>query len=108
MDGGIFLSFEKITKIDLVDSIYKNTNCQKTDIQKIVDAFLDSVKKCLSEGNSIELRGFGTFEPRLRKARENTRNPKSGEVVSMVEHYVAAFRAGKELKHLMYTLTPHI
>lgn len=102
------MSFEKITKIDLVDSIYKNTDCKKADIQKIVDSFLDSVKKCLSEGSSIELRGFGTFEPRLRKARKNTRNPKSGEIVSMTEHYVAAFRAGKELKRLMYTLPPRI
>ena len=98
------MSFRKITKIDLVDSIYKDTDCQKADVQKMVDSFLGAIKNYLSQGSSIELRGFGTFEPRLRKARDNARNPKNGDPVSMPEHYVAAFRAGKELRSLMYML----
>ena len=58
----------------------------------------------MSCGSTIELRGFGTFEPRLRKGREKARNPKTGEIVSMAPHYVAAFRAGKDLKQALYSL----
>ena len=62
------------------------------------------MKSSLSEGKVIELRGFGTFEPRLRKGRENARNPKTGEILSSSPHYVVAFRSGRELKKSLLEL----
>ncbi|MBQ0051325.1 MAG: integration host factor subunit beta [Treponema sp.] len=88
----------KITKMDIVENIYGETGFEKRDVQKIVDKFLDELKVSLEKGNTIELRGFGTFEARLRKGRDEARNPKTGEKVSVASHYVAAFRAGRELK----------
>lgn len=95
---------QKITKKDLVENIYVNTNYDKQDIQNIVDKFLVSVKKTLEKGDSIELRGFGTFELRKRKGKEQARNPKTGEIVSVKPHYVAAFRAGQDLKEHLWNL----
>ena len=69
-----------------------------------MDAFLESLAEELLEGNTIELRGFGTFEPRLRKGRENARNPKTGESLSSAPHYVVAFRSGRELKKSLLEL----
>ena len=59
------------------------TNCEKYVVQDIVEKFLDEVKKSLEKGSTIELRGFGTFEPRLRKGRSSARNPKTGEKLSV-------------------------
>lgn len=98
------MSSNKVTKYDLVDSIFKKTHCEKSVILEVVDNFLSELKESLSSGSKIELRGFGTFEPRLRKGREKARNPKTGEIVTMASHYVAAFRAGKELKQDLYDL----
>lgn len=95
---------EKITKNNLIENIYKSTNCEKKDIQVVVDSFLQEVKKSLEEGATIELRGFGTFEPRLRKGRSVARNPKTGETLSVEPHYVAAFRAGQSLKDNLWSL----
>lgn len=97
---------KKVTKVDLIDEIYKSTelNVDKKDVQEIVDNFLLQVKKSLSNGSNIELRGFGTFELRLRKAKTNARNPKTGEAVKVDAHYIAAFRAGQELKDTLWNL----
>ena len=89
----------KVTKNDIIDSIYKgDSKIEKKVIQEVFDSILAEFKTCLSKGSTVELRGFGTFEPRLRKGRENARNPKTGEAISVEPHYVAAFRPGMELK----------
>ena len=51
---------------------------------------------------TAELRGFGTFEVRVRKGKEKARNPKTGEIVSVDKHGVAVFRAGRELKEELW------
>jgi len=98
------MSNSKITKNNLVDSIYQSSNIEKQIIQEVVDNFLIQLKKSLENGSTIELRGFGTFEPRLRKGRSVARNPKTGETLSVEPHYIAAFRAGQELKEKLWNL----
>ena len=63
------MSAKKVTKYDLVESVYQKTQCEKKIVQDVVEQLLDELKNALKEGNTIELRGFGTFEPRLRKGR---------------------------------------
>lgn len=94
----------KITKNDLIDAIYKSTDVEKQDIQIVIDSFLLHTRQFLEEGSTIELRGFGTFEARLRKGRAVARNPKTGEKLSVEPHYVAAFRAGQILKDKLWNL----
>lgn len=98
------MSENKITKKDLVESIYADSKIEKKIVQHVVDELFVQIKKSLEEGNAIELRGFGTFELRLRKGREAARNPKTGEKLSVSPHYVAAFRAGQELKNNLWNL----
>ena len=99
------MASDKVTKYDLVEAVYKNTNnCEKRIVQEVVENFILEVKKSLESGSTIELRGFGTFEPRLRKGRSCARNPKTGEPLSVAPHYVAAFRAGQELKKALWNL----
>ena len=94
----------KITKSDLIDAIYKSTDVEKQDIQIVIDSFLMHTRQFLEKGSTIELRGFGTFEARLRKGRAVARNPKTGEKLSVEPHYVAAFRAGQILKDKLWNL----
>lgn len=94
----------KVTKNELVDAIYKSTDMEKKEIAKVIDLFLQNAREALEKGNTIELRGFGTFEPRLRKGRSLARNPKTGEKLSVESHYVAAFRAGQQLKNNLWKL----
>jgi len=94
----------KVTKSELVDAVYKSTDIEKQDIQKVIDSFLLHTREVLEKGNTIELRGFGTFEVRLRKGRSVARNPKTGQQCSVEPHYVAAFRAGQILKEKLWKL----
>ena len=94
----------KVTKNDLVDAIYFKSNCEKYLVQDIVEKLLKEIKKSLENGSTIELRGFGTFEPRLRKGREKAHNPKTGEILAVAPPYVAAFRAGQDLKKALWNL----
>ena len=98
------MSESKITKGDLVDAVYKSTDLEKQIIQKVIDSFLLHTRESLETGATIELRGFGTFEARLRKGRSEARNPKTGEKLSVEPHYVAAFRAGQLLKEKLWNL----
>ncbi len=96
----------KQTKSDLVDRIYEKNGHDLKVIRSVVDAFLEEVKASLESGQSVELRGFGTFEIRERKGRKKARNPKTGETVSVRDHAVVAFRSGKDLKSSVWEL-PH-
>ena len=98
------MSAKKITKYDLVEAVYQKTQCEKKLVQDALEQFLDELKNALKEGRTIELRGFGTFEPRLRKGRSKARNPKTGEQLSVAPHFVAAFRPGQELKKALWNL----
>ena len=59
--------------------------------------FFETITQTLEKGARVELRGFGAFSPRYRKARAG-RNPRTGGMVSVPEKYVPFFRAGKEIR----------
>lgn len=95
---------KKQTKRDLVENIYAKTGHDLKDIKSVVDCFLNELKNALEQNQSVELRGFGTFEIRNRKGREKARNPKTGEIVSVEDHAVVAFRSGKDLKNSVWSI----
>jgi integration host factor subunit beta len=95
----------KVTKADIIDSIYEKTGMNRKDIRTVMDLFIDAVKDALVEQVPVELRGFGTFEVRIRKARQKARNPKTGELVSVNSHGIAAFRPGREMKQDVWNVT---
>ena len=67
-------------------------------VQDVVEHLLEKIKDSLGNGETIELRGFGTFEPRLRKAKSSARNPKTGETIKIKASKVPGFKAAKALK----------
>jgi len=97
---------KKVTKNDVVERIYEDTGLDitKKDIHTIVDKVFEEIKLALVEDQTVELRGFGTFEVRTRKGRDRAHNPKTGEQVSVEVHGAAVFRPGKELKNSVWSL----
>lgn len=94
---------KKVTKGILVESVYqKIAKCEKYVVQDVLDLLLVELREALESGATVELRGFGTFEPRLRKGRSKARNPKTGDMVSVAPHYVAVFRAGQALRKALW------
>ena len=95
---------DKFTKAEIVDAIYNKAGIERKDIRNVVDLFIEEVKGALIAGKIIELRGFGTFEVKIRKGRRKARNPKTGENLSVNSHGIAAFRPGRELKQDVWNL----
>lgn len=95
---------KKVTKYDLIDAVRNETGYEKRAIQNVFESMLDQLKTSLKSGATIELRGFGTFELRLRKERKKARNPKTGEKLSVPPHFIVAFRSGQELKKAVWDL----
>lgn len=63
----------------------------------IINAIFDSMVDALVQGDRIEIRGFGSFVVKQRRARQG-RNPKSGALVSVAAKRVPFFKVGKELR----------
>ncbi|MDR2663270.1 MAG: integration host factor subunit beta [Treponema sp.] len=95
---------KKFTKAEIIDSVYEKTGLNRNDIKTVVDLVFEEIKKALARGTVTELRGFGTFETRIRKGRQKARNPKTGETVQVTSHGAAVFRPGRELKRAVWTL----
>jgi integration host factor subunit beta len=96
---------KKFTKVDIVDAIYEKTGMSRAEIRNTVDLFIDEMKEALVRRQVIELRGFGTFEVKVRKARPRARNPRTGETIVIRSHGAVAFRSGRELKQAVWSIT---
>ena len=96
----------KITKAELIEALHESSSLNRKEIHSLIDSLFEEIKNAVLGGKTVELRGFGTFEVKLRKGRKRARNPKTGEIVSVEDHGVAAFRPGRELKKASWALKP--
>ncbi len=95
-----------MTKADLVEQVAEKTGLTRTDVAATVDAFLDAVKRSLENGANIEIRGFGTFKIKPRKARK-ARNPRTGDVVPVPDRKIPVFKPSNEFKNLVMNSEPN-
>ena len=98
------MAAKKFTKADIIDALYEKTGMSRTEIRSAVDLFIDEMKDALMRRQVIELRGFGTFEVKVRKARPRARNPRTGESIFIRSHGAVAFRSGRELKQAVWAI----
>jgi integration host factor subunit beta len=90
-----------MTKTKLIEQLWaRNATLKRADIERAIDAVLDSIAGTLAKSGRVELRGFGSFAAKRRAARLS-RNPRTGEVVAVQEKRFVSFRAGKELSKLL-------
>lgn len=89
-----------MTKANLVEEVTQAVELSRKDSEIVVDIVFDSIVKSLRAGDKIEIRGFGSFRSRQRKARVG-RNPKTGARVEVPPKTVPYFKPSKELKDLV-------
>ena len=87
-----------MTKSELIARLAEqNPTLYHRDIEKLVNTVFDTITAALVEGNRVELRGFGAFSIRERKARLG-RNPRTGEAVNVDAKRMPFFKMGKGMK----------
>lgn len=86
-----------MNKLELVNEMASKSGLSKKDTENALKAFIETVEETLTRGEKIQLVGFGTFETRVRAAREG-RNPKTKEVIQIPETTVPVFKAGAAFK----------
>ncbi len=90
-----------MTKAELVDKISeKKPGLTRKQVEVVVNTVLEGIKDALSREDKVEIRGFGSFRVRHRRAKEG-RNPKTGESVSVPPKKVPFFKAGKEMREMV-------
>lgn len=87
-----------MTKSQLVESVADQVDgIPMRDVEAVVETIFACMAGALAQGERIEIRGFGSFAVKTREARES-RNPKTGEKVSVPRKTTPHFTPGKELK----------
>ena len=99
-------SLKPMTKRDLVVRISGETGLVQQQVLEVVQKTLDYISQSLTRGEKVELRNFGVFEVKIRKARVG-RNPNAPETdVPIPQRAVVKFKAGKEMREAVIQLTP--
>jgi len=87
-----------MTKSELIDRLAARfPQLAARDAESAAKIILDAMTDCLTRGDRIEIRGFGSFGLNYRPPRQG-RNPKTGDKVKVPAKYVPHFKAGKELR----------
>lgn len=89
-----------MTKADIVKEIARVTEIPQKEAKIVLEIVLDGMVHALSNGERIELRGFGSFSTHVR-ARRKARNPRTGGRVYVPARRVPSFRPSVELKALV-------
>jgi len=89
-----------MNKAELIDMVAEKADVSKKDADVVLTAVIESIMESVAKGDKVSLVGFGSFEPRDRKARDG-RNPQTGETIKIPATTVPAFSAGKGFKQLV-------
>ena len=90
-----------MTKSGLIEDVARRTpHISKRDTEVVINTIFDSMVEALKRGDRIEIRGFGSFQVKVREARDG-RNPKTGEPVHITAKRTPFFKVGKELKEMV-------
>ncbi len=95
-----------MTKSELIEILTQRQGHLKADdVDLAVKSLLEMMGSALSEGDRIEIRGFGSFSLHYRPPRTG-RNPKTGDAVALPGKHVPHFKPGKELRDRVSNVVP--
>ena len=86
-----------MNKTELIAAVAEKADLSKKDAEAAITATVDAITEALTQGEKVQLVGFGSFEVKTRAARVG-RNPKTGEEIPIAEAKLPGFKAGKALK----------
>ena len=79
----------------------KNPKIDLSQLQILVNIFLENIESALKNDRNVEIRGFGVFFIRKIREKYSARNPKSGEIIYVPEKKKIRFRPSKKLKEIV-------
>ena len=89
-----------MTKADIVEKIASGTGLTKLETEAVVNGFIATVIEAITQGDGVELRGFGSFRAQHRAAR-SARNPSTKEIMRIDARYVPVFKASKDFREVV-------
>ncbi len=89
-----------VTKADLIDRVSEATGLRKKDVTSVVEGAFAAMMGALRSHEKVQIVGFGTFEPRRRRARIG-RDPRTQEVIRIGASWSLNFRPGRQLKEIL-------
>lgn len=89
-----------MTKADLVKIIFERVGLPKVEAQNIIETIFETMKRTLSEGESIKIAGFGTFNVKKKRERRG-RNPQTGHDLQITARKVVIFKPSNLVKELV-------
>jgi integration host factor subunit beta len=93
-----------VTKKEIVKQIAERVELTQLKTKEIVQLTFQAIVDTLIEDKRIELRNFGVFEVKQRKARK-ARNPRTGDRVDVPPKNVVTFKPGKEMEERVRRMT---
>ena len=82
-------------KLELINKVSKATGIDRQDVDEIVEATIHTIKKVLIKGDSVFIRGFGSFVNKKR-AKKTARNISTNTALILEAHYVPSFKPSKK------------
>ncbi|MBC8419022.1 MAG: integration host factor subunit alpha [Desulfobacterales bacterium] len=89
-----------ITKADIIDSIYRNSDLKKEESIFAVESLLEIIKQTLESGEDLLISGFGKFSVKGKKKRRG-RNPQTGNGLILDARRVVTFKCSGVLREKM-------
>jgi DNA-binding protein HU-beta len=89
-----------MTKQQLIEAVANSSGHSRKDVEVVFEATLAEIANALRAGQRVDLRGFGNFVVKEKKARQG-RNPRTGETVEIAARKAAAFKPSKELSEAL-------
>ena len=86
-----------MTKADIVNEVSSATGLTKVETEAVFEGIIGTISTALKNGERVDIRGFGSFVVKERKARE-ARNPSTNEVINLNLRYIPYFKVSKLLK----------
>ncbi len=86
-----------MNKIELIAAVAEKSGITKKDAERIVCATFETITQELTQGNRVQISGFGIFETKDRAARTG-RNPVTKESIQIPASRVPTFKASKVMK----------
>src|ERR1700691_2062398 len=86
-----------LTKAEMADALFNQLGLNKGEARDLVDFFFEEGRGALSQGEQVNLSGFGNFDLRDKNRRPG-RNPKTGQEIPISARRVVTFRPGQKLK----------
>ena len=90
-----------MTKADIVSIISSSTGLSKVETEAVVSGFMETVMDAMKRGETIELRGFGSFKV-VKRAQRMARNPKTNQEVVVPEQYVPTLKMSKDFRKAVH------